>query len=93
LCHTQAEIAEAVGLAQQTVVTKIAEIIENEQMTDSNIFRDFEGGGWKRKPAPSGAGLSSENSVCHLYVLCRAPVCNAPPAKDKSPRLARPRQC
>jgi hypothetical protein len=45
----QAEIAEAVGLAQPTVVEKIAEFIGNAQMTDSDIFRDFtqDGAGWR----------------------------------------------
>ena len=41
-CHTQEEIAEAVGVSQFTVSERIAKFIENNQMTDINIFRNFE---------------------------------------------------
>ena len=41
-CHTQQEIAEAVGVDQSVVSDKIADFMGNDQMTDSHIFRNFE---------------------------------------------------
>ena len=59
MCHTQAEIAEAVGLDRTVVSDRIAEIVGNEQMADSHIFPDLRGDGLEeRSPAPDGAGLS-----------------------------------
>lgn len=40
-CATQAEIAKAVGVDRLAVLRRIEEIVQNEQMTDLNIFRDF----------------------------------------------------
>ena len=41
-CYTQQAIADAVGMAQNTVTEKIAEIIENGSNADSDIFHNFE---------------------------------------------------
>ena len=41
-CHTQNQIAETVGIPQQTVADKIAEFTENPQMQDSGIFRNYD---------------------------------------------------
>ena len=40
-CHTQQEIADAVGVSQFSVSGQIAKFIENGQVSDINIFRNF----------------------------------------------------
>ena len=41
-CHTQQEIADAVGIDRTVVSDKIAEFVENGKYSDSHIFRDFD---------------------------------------------------
>ncbi len=41
-CHTQQEIAEAVGVAVGSVNEQIADFFKNDKNADSEIFRDFE---------------------------------------------------
>ncbi len=44
-CHTQQQIADAVGVSQPVVARQIVEFIQNGKFSDSNIFFDFEGDG------------------------------------------------
>ena len=42
-CHNQQQIAEAVGVAQQTISDHVAEFTETGKFADSGIFGNFEG--------------------------------------------------
>jgi len=48
-CHTQQQIADAVGVSQQTVTNEIAEFTKNGKYADSGIFGDFERDGSARQ--------------------------------------------
>lgn len=41
-CHTQQEIADAVGISRVSVAEILQELSESSQQEDSDIFRDFE---------------------------------------------------
>jgi hypothetical protein len=48
-CHTQQEIADAVGMSQPFVVEQIAEFITDDANADSDIFGDYEQDGSTRQ--------------------------------------------
>jgi DNA-binding MarR family transcriptional regulator len=41
-CYTQQEIADAVGMEQNTISNKIADFSKNGQVSDITNFRNFE---------------------------------------------------
>ena len=48
-CHTQQQIADAVGVDRIAVQRQIEDFVQNGKFTDLNIFGDFERDGSSRR--------------------------------------------
>lgn len=65
-CHTQQQIADAVGVSQQAVTLQIAEFTKNGKFADSGIFGDFEGDGSARQIYTIWSFAKATNEVRHF---------------------------